>query len=247
MARFVLIHGSFAGGWSWELVVAGLEARGHVVEAPDLPGAGDDETPVADVTLDGYAARICDVLARSDEPAILVGHSMGGMAITQAAARCPGRVAELVYVCAFLPDNSDSLVALTKLPEGAGDRVQEAMVVSGEPPVATMSDEDSIAAFFHLCDPERAAAAVARYRPQPVAAYVTPVELGEGGVDALPRRSFIVCSRDQSLPPPLQRRMARERANGLVVEIDTDHSPFFSAPAELVADLDGIASDRYRA
>jgi pimeloyl-ACP methyl ester carboxylesterase len=62
----------------------------------DLPGLGEDQTPAAEVTLDAYAERICDVLGARDEQAVLVGHSMGGLAITHAAARCPERIASLI-------------------------------------------------------------------------------------------------------------------------------------------------------
>src|SRR3954451_23230646 len=98
MARYVLVHGAFGGAWCWEPVEPGLEAAGHRVESFDLPGSGDDETPVADVTLDGYADRICGGLASDPEPAVLVGHSMGGMAVTHAAGRSPEHIAALVYV-----------------------------------------------------------------------------------------------------------------------------------------------------
>ena len=46
MARFVLVHGAFGGAWSFEPVIEPLEAAGHTVEAFDLPGGGDDETPI---------------------------------------------------------------------------------------------------------------------------------------------------------------------------------------------------------
>src|SRR4051812_19833258 len=103
MARFVLVHGAYGGAWEWQPVIAGLDAARHSAEAFDLPGAGDDRTPVAGVTLEACVERTCGVLAAGPEPAILVGHSMGGMVVTQSAARCPERIALLVYVCAFLP------------------------------------------------------------------------------------------------------------------------------------------------
>ena len=59
-----------------------LEAKGHVVSAPDLPGHGEDRTPIHQVTLDSYVQRIGEVLERHEEPAVLVGTSMGGM-VTQ--------------------------------------------------------------------------------------------------------------------------------------------------------------------
>ena len=95
MARIVLVHGAFGRAACWDRVVPGLRTAGHSVEAIDLPGQGDDPTPVEQVTLDRYAQRVCEALAEGP-PAVLVGHSMGGMVITQAAARCPSLVARLV-------------------------------------------------------------------------------------------------------------------------------------------------------
>src|SRR3954469_12109915 len=131
MARFLLVHGAFGGAWCWEPAVAPLRAAGHTVETIDLPGSGDDPTPPGEVTLDGYAARVCAALAEG-EPAVLVGHSMGGVAVTEAAVRCPERIAALAYVAAFAPGAGQSLQALTQLPEGADDQVQANLV--GDPP-----------------------------------------------------------------------------------------------------------------
>jgi alpha-beta hydrolase superfamily lysophospholipase len=65
MARMVLVHGAFAGGWCWDPVVPGLEAAGHVVEAIDLPGAGADRTPVEEIDLRRYADRVVTQLVEA--------------------------------------------------------------------------------------------------------------------------------------------------------------------------------------
>ena len=85
MARFVLVHGAFAGAWIWGPLMDRLQSAGHSVEAFDLPGLGDDHTPTSEVTLDGCAARLCEVLATSPQPAIVVGNSMGGIVATHKA------------------------------------------------------------------------------------------------------------------------------------------------------------------
>src|SRR5262245_4530785 len=67
MARFVLVHGAFAGAWIWGSLMDRLKAAGRSVEAFDLPGLGDDRTPASEITLDTCAARLCEVLEKSSE------------------------------------------------------------------------------------------------------------------------------------------------------------------------------------
>jgi pimeloyl-ACP methyl ester carboxylesterase len=240
MARFVLVHGAFHGAWCWEPLVAELSGTyGHAVSTFDLPGSGDDATPVAEVTLDAYAQRICDALADEPEPVVLVAHSMGGVAATQAAARCPERIARLVYVAAFLPGDGQSLVDLTQLPEGAGDMVQENMVVEGEPPVATMPAEAAREAFYAKCSPQEAARALEQLRPQALAPFVTPVSLDEDAVR--PPRAYVVATEDRAIPTALQRRFVADNPDVEAVEIEADHSPFLSATTDLAAALDRFA------
>jgi pimeloyl-ACP methyl ester carboxylesterase len=234
MARFLLVHGAFGGAWCWEPAVGPLQAAGHTVTAIDLPGGGDDPTPAGEVTLDGYAARVCEVLAEG-EPAVLVGHSMGGVAVTEAAVRCPGRIAALAYVAAFAPGAGQSLQALTQLPEGADDQVQANLVV--DPPVAHLPAAVAPEVIYNCCAPDVAAREAAKLGPQPLAPFGAPVS----GEPAIQRRLYVLCTQDHSIPPALQRRMVRERGITDVVELDADHAPMLSRTDELVAALDRFA------
>jgi pimeloyl-ACP methyl ester carboxylesterase len=230
--RYVLVHGAFGGKWIWEPLTRELEAQGHHVEAIDLPGCGDDDTPLERITLDAYTRCVCAALRRQPEPAVLVGHSMGGMVITQAAARCPEQVAAMVYVCAFLPQDGQSLLDLTQLPEGADDQVQANMVVEGDPPVARMPNEAARTAVFGRCSDETAQWALERRGPQAVVPFTQPVQLEGTDLEAIPRR-YVFCADDRSIPPPLQRRMVREAGVSDVAELDTDHAPMLSTTADL--------------
>jgi pimeloyl-ACP methyl ester carboxylesterase len=241
VARFVLVHGAFGGAWCWGPVIGPLEAAGHTVEAFDLPGGGDDQTPVAEVTLESCARRVCDVLAARPERAVLVGYSMGGAVVTQAASYCPERIASLIFVAAFMPANGQSLLDLTHLPEGQDDQIQANLVIEGDPPVAVLSAEATAAAIYNDCTSEQTAWAVARRRPQPVAPFADPVSIDDDVLAAIPR-SYVFTARDRSIPPALQRRMIREHPCERVIEIDTDHAPFLSATDELVAALAELAS-----
>jgi pimeloyl-ACP methyl ester carboxylesterase len=241
MARFVLVHGAFCGAWIWKPLIERLKARGHSAEAFDLPGLGEDRTPVSEITLDACAARLGEVLASHPESAMVVGHSMGGIIATHGAARGRERIAALVYVTAFLPRDGQSLLDLTKLPEGAGDQVQANIVIEGEPPVAVMPVAASRYALYDCCAEDVAAWAIERQRPQPVAPFVTPVSIPAGALDGI-NRYYVVCTRDRAMMPALQRRMIAENPCAAVVELSTDHTPQLSMTEELAEALHGFAA-----
>jgi pimeloyl-ACP methyl ester carboxylesterase len=243
MARIVLVHGAFGGAWCWEPVLPGLTAAGHTVEAIDLPGHGEDKTPVAKVTLDAYSDRVCGVLAEGP-PAVLVGHSMGGVVVTQCAARNPEHVAALVYLAAFAPGDGQSLIDLTALPEGAGDQVQANLVVDGDPPVATLPAHATRQAIYGCAGDEAAARAIAQRGPQPVVPFTNPFRVQESTRAAFERlpRAYIVCLQDRAIAPALQRLMLEAAGCDPVIEIDTDHSPMVSRTEELVAALERLAT-----
>ncbi len=243
MARFVLVHGAFCGAWVWERVCDGLRAAGHDADAIDLNPAhpsGADATPVAEVSLDAFGERVCAAL-KDDPPALLVGHSMGGMAITQAAARRPDLVAGLIYAAAFLPAEGESLISLSRRPEAGDDQVQANLVVSGDPPVATMSPEAARLAVCQLATDEQAAWAAQRRGPQPVLPFTQPLTVdAPEGFAALPR-AYVITLQDRAIWPDLQRFMAARAGCDPVREIDTDHSLWLTAPDELVATLVELA------
>jgi pimeloyl-ACP methyl ester carboxylesterase len=231
MARVVLIHGSSSGAWVWEPLVGDLRASGHIAEAIDLPGAGEDKTPPGDVSLDAYVQRICETLAAGPR-AVLVGASMGGIAITQASARAPEHVAALVYIAAFAPAHGESLQDLVSLPEAATDGVQANMVVEGN--VGMVPAEAAREVVYNECSPEVVAWAVARRRPQPLRPFGDKVDLD--GIKPLPK-AYVLCTHDRAIPPPLQRLMAARAGCDPVIELDADHSPWLSRRDELMLQL----------
>jgi pimeloyl-ACP methyl ester carboxylesterase len=239
MSTYLLIHGAWHGGWCWRKVVPLLEAKGHKVVAPDLPGHGDDKTDTATVTLDSYTNRVCELASAQTEPVILVGHSMGGIVITQAAENCPQRISALVYLCAFLPGNGESLITWA-----AQD--QETMVNPttmdqlGDAAVA-MKPEFIRAAFYGNCADEDAAFAQSRLVAQPVAPLATAVKTSPECWGRIPRY-YVECERDHAIAIQLQRKMQKHSPCRQTFSIDTDHSPFFSAPEEMAEILGRIAS-----
>lgn len=238
MSSYVLIHGAWQGGWVWEEVAPLLQAAGHKAIAVDMPGHGADTRLAAEQDLQSYAREVERVLHTLDEPAILVGHSLGGMTISQAACYAPERVQRLVYVCAFLPQNGQSADGLT---DGIKPTDWRAMAAEGK--VVALADEgrtsimDPANAAHNLmnCLPEARSADIAkRLGKQPLAAQYQPVELCDAFY-AIPK-TYIRCLQDNITAPALQQKMVTNTPVEKVYELDTDHSPFFSAP-RLLADI----------
>ena len=77
---------------------------------------------------------------------------------------------------------------------------------------------------------------------QPVVPFMQPVSIADPAANEIPR-AYVICTRDQAIPPALQRRMIRDCGVQSVIEIDTDHSPWLSATGELVTALDRLGRE----
>jgi pimeloyl-ACP methyl ester carboxylesterase len=120
MATFVLIHGAWHGGWCWRHVAPALRRAGHEVYAPSLTGLGERRHLASrDIDLETHIRDVLELLEMEDlGNVVLVGHSYGGMVITGAADRAAQRIAQLVYLDAFVPEDGRCLLEYT-VPERA--------------------------------------------------------------------------------------------------------------------------------
>src|SRR6202790_5749340 len=108
MATFLLVHGAFHGAWCFGKLTTELGRRGQRAVAIDLPGGGDDQTPIGEVSLDRNAAAIAKAVQRESKPVILFGHSLAGVSISAAAELVPERGGLPAYPLAPLPRERDS-------------------------------------------------------------------------------------------------------------------------------------------
>ena len=207
------MHGAWHGAWAWAPMLPALRARGLEPVTVDLPSAHGDGDLRADVAVVRAA-----LLAR-DEPTLLVGHSYGGMVITEAGAGV-AQVAGLVYVCAFLLDVGQSVVGLL---DGGLPSWQRLDAERGLIRVA-----DPVPTFYGDLDPDLAATWSGRLGVQTVSSFAQP--LTAAAWRHVPS-VYVVAGRDAAIPPGTQRAMAR-RATA-VVELDSAHSPFASHPDAL--------------
>src|SRR5882724_7615991 len=131
MANIVVCHGAWGGGWAWRRVRAPLAAKGHTLFTPTYTGLGDRfrfTNPLV-----GLTTHIEDVVAtlfhEDLTEVVLIGHSYGGMVATGAADRAAERIAEIIYLDAFVPTDGQSLFDF-HAPEQA-ERVREITQVHG--------------------------------------------------------------------------------------------------------------------
>ncbi len=234
MTTFVLVHGAWHGAWCWEKLTPLLEARGHRAVTLDLPGSGADRTPLAQVTLESCAERVRAAIAAQPEPVVLVGHSMGGVVITAAAERIPERVRTLVYLTAFLVAPGEPLVAAAG--NDPDTELAGNLVFSPDGLSVEVKPDAVRSAFYAQCSDSDAEGARARLVPQAAAVFSTPVPYTPERAGRIPR-VYIECTRDRAIGIGVQRRMATARPCAKVLSLDTDHSPFYSTPDALAAQL----------
>lgn len=237
---FVLVSGSWHGAWCWDKLQRELTALGQKTIAVELPAHGTDSTPIAEVTLDSYVRAVCDSIGRAGGNVVLVGHSRGGIAISQSAEACPERIERLVYLAAFLIPDSQAMIQ-TAMADTGSLLVRNLVLdtVAGwhlpDPAIATE-------AFYHDCDSAEASAAAARFTREPNAPVGTPLRLTPQRWGAIPR-TYIKTLQDRALTPAMQDRMLTALPCDTVYTMATSHSPFLSRPKELADLLVRIAGD----
>jgi pimeloyl-ACP methyl ester carboxylesterase len=215
--NIVLVHGGFVDGSGWEGVYKALKKDGYavtVVQNPTLSLADD-------------VAVTKRALAAQNGPVILVGHSYGGVVVTEAGN--DPKVAGLVYIAAFAPDKGESVSALIKDPQ------------PGAPVPPILPPQDG----FLFLDKAKFRASFAADVSADAAAFMADSQV-PWGVEALGGTIsepawktkpswYLVTTEDKMIPPDAQRVMSK-RAGSKVVEVKASHSVYVSQP-QAVASL----------
>ena len=224
----VLVHGAWADSGSWNAVTALLQAAGYVVDAPPNPLRG--------LSFDsGYLA---DFLSTISGPVVLVGHSYGGMVITNAATGNPG-VKALVYDDAYIPDITDTLLGLTIAKSGSCLAGDTATIFNPVPyPGAPSGDADLYVkqSVFPGCFANGLPAAQARVlaaTQRPLAASTLTEPSGPPAWKSIPSWA-IIGTADHVIPLAEQLDMAHT-ADAHVTEISAPHLSMISDPAAVAA------------
>jgi pimeloyl-ACP methyl ester carboxylesterase len=222
MSTFVLIHGSYQGGWIWQRVANRLRAEGHTVYAPSLDGCAERKhTLRPGITTETHAAEIADLLFYEDlRDVVIVGTSSGGMVLCRAAEAARDRIARVVFV--------DALALF------AGERIRDIVSRSTAVPsglAAGPTREDAESRLFADLDPATRAWALDRYMLHPIGIYESPVKLDRFW-DQQWRATVVRCRRAVNPGEAHQKRTA-DKLNARWHELDTGHYQMLSMPDEL--------------
>ncbi len=228
MATFLVAHGAWSAGWAWKKMPPLLAARGHRLVTPTMTGLGERaHLGRPDIDLDTHIADILGVLEMEDLCGVnLVGHSYGGMVATGVADRARERIAKLIYIDAFAPEDGDSVQSL--LPGVA--RAQRQPAADGRIPPMPMPP-DTPAEDRAWCESRRV--------PHPAKTFEQPLRLRHGLL-TLPRY-YVYCSR-HSPDDRFRRFYERAQREGWGVSaIDSSHNPHITCPEVLAELLSRIA------
>lgn len=226
---YVLLHGAWHASWCWKYLTPLLQKQGHTVFAPDLPGHGAEQTPSKSISLNTYVDYVTDFIASKTQPVTLVGHSMAGIILAEVAEKMPDKIQQLVFVTAFIPENNESMLQTAQKSSSPGvsaelsfDRENNAITVEKSPRVKE--------AFYNFCSNEDAEFALSRLQKEPFRPFTDAIHISKERFGQVKKR-YIVCLNDNALTPKDQQRMLATTSCE-VMELNADHSPFFSAPLE---------------
>jgi pimeloyl-ACP methyl ester carboxylesterase len=234
---YILVHGSFAGSWSWDEVKKDLEAAGNTVIAVDLPGRTGDTTPFSNITLQSFVDTVVKVLDEQAQPVIVVGHSAGGATISQAAEARPDKVKSLVYVAAYLLQNGQSVNSIAMTDAGS---VLGPKLVFDQATLALSIPPNDVKPLFLTDVPEPLLSeAAAKVQAEPGIPGNTPIAITDANYGRIPRY-YVTTLNDKVISPETQKAMYTATSVEQVFELNTGHCPFASMPKELTAILTGI-------
>ncbi len=189
MATFVLVHGAWAGGLIWRRNAQALRKANHEVFTPTLTGIGERRHLLnRKIDLDTHIQDVLGVIDYEDlSDIVLVGHSYGGMVVTGVADAAPDKVASLVYLDAFVPENGQSLFNL--LPP---DRRPQPATAPGEDWLTAPLPVDAFG------EPSQAVRdfAARKGMPQPTACFSQQLTL-TGGINRILRKTYIYCNNPE--------------------------------------------------
>jgi pimeloyl-ACP methyl ester carboxylesterase len=194
-----------------------------------------DNTPITGISLQSYIEAVTKVVNQQEGKVILVGHSMGGMVISQVAENVPAQIEKRVYLSAYLPANGQDLQSLSAT--DSESLIGPNLVFLPDYSAVTIKREFALQVFAGDCSDAIKKLVMDNHKAEPLAPFGEKVTLSKANFGAVPKY-YIETTKDQSVSTANQQRMIA--ANGKLIKVyklDSGHSPYFAKPTELVSIL----------
>lgn len=242
--ELVLLHGAWHDSSCWEKVLPLLRKQGFTVHTPDLPGHDRDAVSINKVSLKHYVQTITDILEQAKRPLALLGHSMAGMVITQAACKVPDKIHSLLYLCAYLPRDGESLFDLIQLNRQMKGpcAIEDAMQLSADKRYCSIPPEQRVPLFYSQCAESLQPQLRDKFRQQATLPLSSATHFEQEIFTTMPSY-YICCSKDMVLPVSHQYNMLSRQPCKNLLQLESDHSPFYSCPEQLSALLCAILAE----
>ena len=230
MKTYMLVHGAWHGAWSYDETKARLERAGAGVITFDLPGHGEDKTEIASVTMQAYVDRVKQELSKVTAPVVLVGHSLAGFVVSQAAEELPDRVEKLIFVAGMVPYGGKTI--FDEVNEDSKSELLQNLVFAADKSSAAVSEEALKTVLYNGATAPQIQAAAPKLVPeptQPLFAAVTTTEKAFGQIT----KAYIVCEKDKIFSSEAQRRLMDKIRCSRSHSLATGHVPQVEDPAAL--------------
>jgi pimeloyl-ACP methyl ester carboxylesterase len=235
---FVLVAPAWHGGWCWNKAAPLLRAAGHEVLTPTLAGLGERaHLARPEIALATHVEDVAATLAYYDvSDAILIGHSSSGVVITGAAERVPERIAHLVFVDAFMPENGQALVDL--IPPDRRKGMEAFAAAEGKgwllPRFAPIPWEKIVRGIWQITDDADVRWMLARLVPTPFRTFTDAVERKNLAAAKL-ARTYIRCTKYEHAGFDRHAETVKRTPGWRLRTLDAPHHPAVTHPRELAA------------
>lgn len=216
-----------------------LQAKGDEAIALDMPGRGANPAPVAAQTLANYVATVVAAIDESADRVYLVGHSAGGMVVSEAAENRPKRVAGLIYIAAFMLSDGQCLADIAA--DDPGNTIVPNTVANEAGTTLTVIPGKARAPLYHDCSDADVDWAQQRLVAETTEPSSAKVHLSATRYGTVPRY-YLECLQDRAISIATQRALCATQPPAQVFTLDTSHSPFLSQPAVVAEHLRLIAT-----
>ncbi|MCL1124471.1 alpha/beta fold hydrolase [Shewanella surugensis] len=241
MANILFIHGGAQGAWCWAQVSSALSLLGHECYSIDLPGHGEDNTPLAHITRQDYLDAVSNAIkALAWQELTLIGHSNAGMLLGD-LAKAHSQVTRLIYIAGFVLNQGESIMDII-----SPAHAQEYAQLASQSVDNALNIDHHYAHKYYFTDINETHAKLYfnKLTPEPFNPFLDPVQSTPAKLAI--EKHYIICERDQRISLETANLFAK-KLKGSIDRLNVDHCAMLSNPSLLSEKLNAIITSQANA